>query len=120
MKRITRNRPLTPQEAEKYRAIRQQIAEELPELVERHHERMAIRDSLQELLTQLKAAREAKDLSLADVAELTGMDGSTISNLETGQRPNPTMEMLLQYADAVGKRVSITLEDVADEQNHRK
>ena len=82
MKRIARNRPLTPLEAAKYEAIRKQVAEELPDLIARHHERMASLDQLQKLLKQLKAAREAKGLSLADLTDLTGMDRSALSKLE--------------------------------------
>jgi hypothetical protein len=41
VKRITRDRRLTPEEAAKYRAVREQIAGELPDLITRHHERMA-------------------------------------------------------------------------------
>ena len=111
MKRIIRDRRLTPEEAAKYKAIREQVAEELPDLIARHHERMATLDQLQELLRQLKAAREAKGLSLADLTELTGMDRSALSKLETGQRANPTVETLVRYAEAVGKRVVVSLAD---------
>jgi DNA-binding XRE family transcriptional regulator len=115
MKRILRNRPLTPEEAAKYQAIRAQTAEELPDLIARHHERMATLDQLQELLGQLKAAREAKGLSLADVTERTGMDRSALSKLETGQRANPTVETLMRYAEAVGKRIVVSLTDAPEE-----
>jgi ribosome-binding protein aMBF1 (putative translation factor) len=108
MKRITRDRRLTPEEAAKYKAIREQVAGELPE---RHHDRMATLDQLQELLMRLKAAREAKGLSLADLTELTGMDRSALSKLETGQRANPTVETLVRYAEAVGKRLVVSLAD---------
>jgi DNA-binding XRE family transcriptional regulator len=111
MKRITRNRRLTPEEAAKYKTIREQVAKELPEMVARHHERMATLDQLRELLMQLKAAREAKGLSLADLTELTGMDRSALSKLETGQRANPTVETLVRYAEAVGKRLMVSLAD---------
>lgn len=111
VKRITRNRRLTPEEAAKYRSIRDRVAEELPELIARHHERMATLDELHELLVQLKAAREAKGLSLADLTELTGMDRSALSKLETGQRANPTVETLVRYAEAVGKRLVVSLAD---------
>lgn len=111
MKRITRDRRLTPEEAAKYRAVREQIAAELPELIERHNERMAALDQLHDLLAQLKAAREAKGLSLADLTEVTGMDSSALSKLETGQRANPTVETLVRYADAVGKRLVVSLVD---------
>ncbi len=111
MKRITRNRRLTPEEAAKYKAIREQVAAELPELVARHHERMATLDQLQKLLIQLKEAREAKGLSLADLTDLTGMDRSALSKLETGQRANPTVDTLVRYAEAVGKRHVVELTD---------
>ena len=72
---------------------------------------MATLDQLQKLLLQLKAAREAKGLSLADLTELTGMDRSALSKLETDQRANPTMETLVRYAEAVGKRLVVSLAD---------
>ena len=111
MKRITRERRLTPEEAAKYKAVQEQVAQDLPELIARHHVRMAALDQLDELFRQLKAAREAKGLSLADLTELTGMDRSALSKLESGQRPNPTIETLVRYADAVGKRLVVSLVD---------
>jgi DNA-binding XRE family transcriptional regulator len=110
-RRITRDRRLTPEEAAKYKTIREQVAEELPDLIARHQERMAILDQFHTLLEQLKAAREEKGLSLADLTELTGMDPSALSKLETGQRPNPTVETLVRYAEAVGKRLVVSLAD---------
>jgi hypothetical protein len=38
-KRINRNRRLTPEEVAKYNLAREQIAQELPELIQRHMER---------------------------------------------------------------------------------
>lgn len=114
MKRISRDRRLTPEEVAKYKAIREQVGEELPDLIVRHHERTATLDQLQELLGQLKAAREAKGLSLSDLTELTGMDRSALSKLETGQRANPTVETLVRYADAVGKRLVVSLVDAQE------
>src|SRR4051812_26341434 len=111
MKRITRDRRRTPDEAAKYKAVREQVAGELPDLIARHHHRTAAVDQLQDLLAQLKAAGEAKGLSLADVTELTGMDRSAVSKLETGQRANPTVETLVRYAEAVGKRLVVSLTD---------
>jgi DNA-binding XRE family transcriptional regulator len=111
MKRITRDRRLTPEEAAKYKGIREKVAEELPDLIARHQERAATLDRLRGLLDQLKAAREEKGLSLADLTKLTGMDRSALSKLETGQRPNPTVETLARYAEAVGKRLEVSLKD---------
>ena len=38
-RRIIRNRRLTAEESAKYKEIREQVAEEFPELIARHHER---------------------------------------------------------------------------------
>ena len=77
----------------------------------RHHARTASLDQFQPLFQQLKVAREAKGLSLAELTDLTGMDRSALSKLETGQRANPTVETLVRYAEAVGKRLVVTLSD---------
>ena len=114
MKRIVRSRRLTPEEAAKYKEARAQIANELPELIARHQERMATLDQLQALIDQLKAAREEMGLSLAELTELTGMDRSALSKLETGQRDNPTVDTLVRYAEAVGKRLVVSLADVPE------
>lgn len=111
MKRILRTTPLTAEEAVKYSAIRKQVGNELPALIERHHERAKTEDMLDTLFEELKAIRESKGLSLSDVTELTGMDRSAISKLETGQRSNPTFDTLARYADAVGKRLVVSLVD---------
>ena len=47
MRRITRDRRLTPEEATKYRAVREQVEAELPDLIARHHERQAALDELE-------------------------------------------------------------------------
>ena len=56
---INRDRRLSPEEAAKYREIREQIAGELPELITRHHDRVAAYDQFAELLRQFRAASEA-------------------------------------------------------------
>jgi DNA-binding XRE family transcriptional regulator len=111
MRRITRDRRLTADEAAKYQEVREQIEQELPELVSRHHDRVTAREQLARILDELKAARESKGLSLADLTRLTGMDRSALSKLENGQRSNPTMETLVRYAEAVGKRLIVTVAD---------
>ena len=46
---------------------------------------------------RLKALRTERDLTLADVAEATGISASTLSRLESGSR-KPTLELLLPLA----------------------
>ncbi len=74
---------------------------------------MAAYDQFAELLRQLRVAREERGLSLAELTELTGMDRSAVSKLETGQRPNPTLDTLVRYAEAVGKRLVVSLADAS-------
>jgi DNA-binding XRE family transcriptional regulator len=63
-------------------------------------------------MVELKKAREAMGLSLADMAERTGMDRGSISKMENGLT-NPTFETIGRYAAGLGKRVGIVLEDLA-------
>jgi hypothetical protein len=44
MKRIIRDRHLTAEEAAEYQEIRDQVAEELPDLIDRHQKRMNARN----------------------------------------------------------------------------
>lgn len=111
MKRVIRSRRLSPVKARRYNAIREDVARELPELVRRHHERIAISAELLRVLEQLKAAREERGMSLADLTRLTGMDRAALSKLENGQRPNPTIETLVRYAEAVEKHLVVSLTD---------
>jgi DNA-binding XRE family transcriptional regulator len=63
-------------------------------------------------MIELKKAREALGLSLADVSERTGIDRGSISKMENGLA-NPTFETIGRYAAGLGKRVGIVLEDLA-------
>jgi len=66
-----------------------------------------------EALAGLRRERERQGLSLADMAERTGIDRATISKLETGKIANPTIGTLRTYAKALGRRLAWTLEVVA-------
>ena len=74
-------------------------------------ESLTAREQLDQVFGQLRTAREDQAISLADLTRLTGMDRSALSKLETGQRPNPTVETLMRYADTVGKRLVLSLAD---------
>jgi DNA-binding XRE family transcriptional regulator len=67
-----------------------------------------------EFVRQLKAAREAAGLTLADVSARCGIDQPALSRLENGHTQNPTLDTLWRYAAAVGKRLVLSAEDVED------
>jgi DNA-binding XRE family transcriptional regulator len=60
---------------------------------------------VKKLIHELKKERKAAGLTLAAVSKLTGMDQATLSRLENGRQPNPTIDTLWRYARAVGRRL---------------
>lgn len=54
---------------------------------------------LAEVGPRLKRVRERRDMTLAELAEATGISKSTLSRLENGQR-KPSLELLLPIAQA--------------------
>ena len=106
-KRKTRGRYLTSEEADKYDRIRAQVAQEFSGRIKRKDESLAVH----EVVVALKAARAAQGLSLADVRDRTGMARSALSRIEN-ELPNLTVKTLERYAEAVGKRIVISVEDV--------
>jgi DNA-binding XRE family transcriptional regulator len=61
------------------------------------------------LLAALKQRRESLGLSLADVAERSGMDRAAISRLENGVQINPTVDTLYRYASALGAELGFSV-----------
>jgi DNA-binding XRE family transcriptional regulator len=61
-------------------------------------------------IMQLKQAREAAGLTLAQVAEKTGLAAETLCRLETGAVTNPTFRTLGLYAAAVGRKLTLNAE----------
>ncbi|MSU79880.1 MAG: hypothetical protein EXS16_17550 [Gemmataceae bacterium] len=60
MNRKTRTRRLTPDEAAKYNAIREQVAIDLLDLIARHRERLATHAKLQKVVRIENGEHEAR------------------------------------------------------------
>jgi DNA-binding XRE family transcriptional regulator len=112
MKSETRKIDRTPEDRARLAAIRERFQREKPslrKLVESGDAPppmpLGTYLDIQVLLGRLKKEREAAGLSLADVAERTGMDRAAISRLENGHQSNPTVETLLRYTAALGKTI---------------
>jgi DNA-binding Xre family transcriptional regulator len=97
----------TPEHRAEEERVRELVREEFPPA--KVH--AAEDDALVSALAELRRERERQGLSLTDLSERTGIDRATISKLETGKVPNPTLETLTRYARALGKRLAWTLED---------
>lgn len=110
-KRITRDRPLTDEEKAKYRQIREQVADELPE-IKRRAKTAKPRILLKQVLKALREERERKGISLAELNERTGLDRGSLSKLENDDDPNVTINTLLRYAEGIGKTILVEIGDV--------
>ena len=102
----SRARRRTPEAQAEEERVRAAIREELPPL--------QLDDDTRAALAALRAERERRGLSLADLAERTGIDKAMLSRLETGKIPNPTLSTLRAYAKALGKRLVWSTEDLPD------
>lgn len=60
-------------------------------------------------IREVRAFREAQGLTLKDVSERCGIDVATLSKLENGKQPNPTLFTMLLYVGAVGERLHFTV-----------
>src|SRR4051794_36277245 len=65
---------------------------------------------LRDYIRQLKEAREAAGLTLADVSGRSGLAVESLSRLETGALTNPTWKTLGLYAAALGLRPRLVAE----------
>jgi hypothetical protein len=99
-------------EKRRYADIRQQVANELPDIKFRAQAAKP-RILLRHVLQVLKQERERQGLSLADLNERTGIDCCSLTKLEDNLDPNVSMNTLLRYAEAVGKILTVHIEDGA-------
>ena len=97
----TRSRRLTKPEAAKYRKIREQVVEEIPP-AKASPEKVAI--------AKLRAMRQAKGISLSELAARTGMTRGNLARLES--QKNATLRTLQRYADGLGCQLQINVVSV--------
>lgn len=117
--RIHRKIERTPEDQARLRAVREKFQKERPTLdallaTGQYAEPVPLGAylDLQEAIRGLKREREGRGLSLAEIAERSGIDKAALSRLETGRQTNPTVETLRRYARAVGKQIVLALQDL--------
>lgn len=112
-RKTSRLAKMTPAERERFeRAVAEEQAAkaaniqaaraQLPRLVSRYQEAVAI-------VRQLREAREEAGITLADLEQRTGIRKSVLSRLENSRAPNPTLATLQRYAEALGRRIVVSL-----------
>jgi hypothetical protein len=109
----------TPEELAEVRAVRERSQREKPTLEKilaatGDAEAMPLGEYLraQELLGALRRERERQQVTLAQLADLTGCDPSVLSRLFTGRQANTTLATVGRIANALGKEVVHALRDL--------
>lgn len=118
--RTHRHTPRTPERLAEIRAVQERFRREKPSLEDLVQSgeycppiSMGEYLDLQQILWLLRQERERQGMSLADVADRTGIDKSALSKLETGKQMNPTLDTLYRYAEALGKQIVCGLTDLS-------
>lgn len=57
-------------------------------------------------MASARKEREARGLSVSEVALRMGVDHAAVSRLESGKQANPTVNTVMRYAEAIGLRVA--------------
>ena len=109
----------TPEDRTRHNAIRERFQKERPSLQQLvdsgewtpplpHY----IYLELRLIVRQLKAAREVAGLSLAEVAQRIRLSPDGLADLERGVFDHPTVETLMRYVAALGKKLVWSLQDL--------
>jgi transcriptional regulator with XRE-family HTH domain len=117
IKREQRNVERTPEEQARIDAIRQKYQREKlgPDQLAATGEyegpvQAGAYWEVRRVMAELKAERERQGLTLAQLAENSGLDKGAISKLETGRQVNPTIDTLTRIAAGLGVRIVLTLQ----------
>lgn len=109
----------TPEDKARHQAIRETVKDKptIDELVARGElsgKPMALGTylSLRLLVSNLRKLREQARLSLSEVSQRSGMDKAMLSRLENGHVPNPGVETIARYLEALDKVLEWRVTDV--------
>lgn len=110
----TISRRSTAEERDRHAKFRALVEQERAEIVARGRDELRRLVPVHRAVSDLKAAREAAGVSLAEMQQRTGIDKGNLSRLENGLAPNPTVETLTRYAAALGQELVLSLQPMAE------
>lgn len=108
VKRVTGK--LSEAQRRRHDRIRERVERDRPQLEHQAQAKKAELVALRDAMTMLKQQREARGMSLGDVADRSGIDKSRLSKLENEPQANPTLTTLTRIAEAIGVRLSIRVD----------
>lgn len=107
-KRIQRERFLTVEEAARDEEVRRKVREEFPP---KNRTPTTKPVDISAIMGALKEAWMGQGLTLAETAKRAEIEPPNLSTPENSPDANPTLQTLLRYATALGKRIRVVLED---------
>jgi len=123
---VTRKPNRTPEETARLRADRERYQRDKPTpeqlLAEGGHSDFVSLGQfleLRQLFSRLKEVREEQKMTLAELAESSGIDQAALSRIENGRNANPTVDTLFRIATALGKAIYCTCQDAPSPQRRR-
>jgi len=106
MNKIVGHPKLTPAKLEQIRKLRKTIdREEKDEIIAMGRQIRDRHERIKRVIEGLKSARQAKQLTLDELAKVTGISKPNLSRLENNRVPTPRLDTLLKVADAVGYKL---------------
>ena len=72
------------------------------------------------LRMELTNARKSKHISQKELAKLSGLSESCISNIESGESSSPTLRSLIKYTTALGIELNVQFNGCKDLQNNEQ
>jgi DNA-binding Xre family transcriptional regulator len=112
IKRVQKQIKWTPEDRERHKSIRASFKGRptIADLISRGElsgqpVALGAYVNLRLLLHRLRGLREEAGMSLAELSTRSGMDKAMLSRLETGQVPNPGIETITRYVNALDKDI---------------
>jgi DNA-binding phage protein len=101
-----RHPKITAEKLAEIRELRKKIDhEEKDQIVAKAKAAFARHEKIKMTIARLKAARLAKQLTLEQVSERSGIGKANLSRLENEESPNPTIDTVLRISDAIGIQI---------------
>lgn len=112
MRTTRRTHPaLTPKRVAELSELARKIDREEAEEIKAEGRAILLRhETIKKLISAVKEARLAKGLSLGEVGERSSIGKANLCRLENDLAPNPTLDTLLRYAEAVGVEIRVSVE----------
>ncbi len=107
------HRCFTDAERLRFERAKREVAEELPEITERSRRVLDEMEATFAAMQLLKAEREKRGVTLAELSQRTGIDKSNLSKLENDINANPTLETLMRIARALGGTIEFSFRSAA-------